>query len=294
MTYDLKPLRTRLDALRRNTTIELRVFEIDYLISFVLSGLMSVEPLQKHLVFKGGTALRKCYFGDYRFSEDLDFSTHPGAPTRDSLESAIGEACKHAERLLQEYAPFEVTHERAPEKDPHPSGQECFIIRGKFPWHNTRSTWTKLKLEIAVDEPVMLNSSTRKLIHNYEEPFDIAIPSYCLEEILAEKLRSLLQWATKLEEKGYAKPRARDYYDLHNILNHYEGQLNLKEFRSLLIHKCEIRKVSFDGVDSFFQDKVLKEAKQNWETSLNHLVSNLPDFDQVVTELKPKIDKLIK
>jgi hypothetical protein len=25
-------------------------------------------------VFKGGTALKRCYFGDYRFSEDLDFS----------------------------------------------------------------------------------------------------------------------------------------------------------------------------------------------------------------------------
>lgn len=35
MTDELKPLRTRLDAARKNTQIELRVFEIDYLISFV-------------------------------------------------------------------------------------------------------------------------------------------------------------------------------------------------------------------------------------------------------------------
>ncbi|WP_353616855.1 nucleotidyl transferase AbiEii/AbiGii toxin family protein [Cytophaga sp. FL35] len=29
-------------------------------------------------MFKGGTCLRKCYFPDYRFSEDLDFtSTNP-------------------------------------------------------------------------------------------------------------------------------------------------------------------------------------------------------------------------
>jgi len=27
------------------------------------------------MVLKGGTALRKSYFKDYRFSEDLDFST---------------------------------------------------------------------------------------------------------------------------------------------------------------------------------------------------------------------------
>lgn len=33
-----------------------------------------VDSLRETLVFKGGTALRKCDFGDYRFSEDLDFS----------------------------------------------------------------------------------------------------------------------------------------------------------------------------------------------------------------------------
>ena len=30
--------------------------------------------MRERLVFKGGTALKRCYFGDYRFSEDLDFS----------------------------------------------------------------------------------------------------------------------------------------------------------------------------------------------------------------------------
>jgi len=29
---------------------------------------------QKEWIFKGGTCLRKCYFKDYRFSEDLDFT----------------------------------------------------------------------------------------------------------------------------------------------------------------------------------------------------------------------------
>ena len=26
------------------------------------------------MAFKGGTALKRCYFGEYRFSEDLDFT----------------------------------------------------------------------------------------------------------------------------------------------------------------------------------------------------------------------------
>ena len=134
MSDQLRPLRTRLDAARKNSMIELRVFEIDYLISFVLVGLMSVDVLKRTLVFKGGTALRKCYFGDYRFSEDLDFSTYEGVPTKADMEDAIKQSCAHAEELLHQYAPFEIKHERYQEKQPHPFGQECFIIRAKFPW----------------------------------------------------------------------------------------------------------------------------------------------------------------
>jgi predicted nucleotidyltransferase component of viral defense system len=41
--------------------------------SLVFSGSVGT-PLRKLLAFKGGTALKRCYFGGYRFSEDLDFS----------------------------------------------------------------------------------------------------------------------------------------------------------------------------------------------------------------------------
>ncbi|MBK9568420.1 MAG: nucleotidyl transferase AbiEii/AbiGii toxin family protein [Saprospiraceae bacterium] len=46
----------------------------DWVLGHVLYGLFSHEVLGKQLIFKGGTCLRKCYFEDYRFSEDLDFT----------------------------------------------------------------------------------------------------------------------------------------------------------------------------------------------------------------------------
>jgi len=49
------------------------VLERDYCLAWFLVGLART-PLSKLLVFKGGTALNRCYFGGYRFSEDLDFS----------------------------------------------------------------------------------------------------------------------------------------------------------------------------------------------------------------------------
>ncbi len=49
------------------------VLDRDYCLSWLLVGL-SQSPLRERLLFKGGTALKKCYFPDYRFSEDLDFT----------------------------------------------------------------------------------------------------------------------------------------------------------------------------------------------------------------------------
>ena len=47
--------------------------ERDYVLAWLLSGLAG-HPLRELLAFKGGTALRRCWFADYRFSEDLDFT----------------------------------------------------------------------------------------------------------------------------------------------------------------------------------------------------------------------------
>ena len=48
--------------------------EKDYVIGWILKGISGNEYLKDRLLFKGGTALRKIYFHDYRLSEDLDFT----------------------------------------------------------------------------------------------------------------------------------------------------------------------------------------------------------------------------
>jgi len=49
------------------------VLERDYCLAWLLAGIAESE-IKGILGFKGGTALKRCYFGDYRFSEDLDFT----------------------------------------------------------------------------------------------------------------------------------------------------------------------------------------------------------------------------
>jgi hypothetical protein len=48
--------------------------ERDYCLAWLLCAMTQHPVLSEALAFKGGTALRRIHFGDYRFSEDLDFT----------------------------------------------------------------------------------------------------------------------------------------------------------------------------------------------------------------------------
>lgn len=50
------------------------LLEKDVVLHSLLCELQKNDYFKNNLVFKGGTCLAKCYYGYYRFSEDLDFS----------------------------------------------------------------------------------------------------------------------------------------------------------------------------------------------------------------------------
>jgi predicted nucleotidyltransferase component of viral defense system len=55
------------------------VLERDYCLAWFLNALAESD-LRPVFAFKGGTALKRCYFPDYRFSEDLDFTLREALP----------------------------------------------------------------------------------------------------------------------------------------------------------------------------------------------------------------------
>lgn len=189
--------------------------------------------------------------------------------------------------LVQEYSPLELKVERYIEKEPHPGGQEAFIIRGKFPWH--REFLVKAMIEITVDEPVKIKATAKKIIHGYGENIDQEVFVYSLEEIVAEKLRALLQHLQKLEKRGWSRSRARDYYDPWKILKSYPHQLNKETLPNLFLEKCKVRKVNFDGPGKFFDKTLIDYVAQTWEQWLGPLVPDLPPFNLIIDDLKQKL-----
>ncbi len=90
--------------------------------------------LSENLVFKDGTALKECYFGDYRFSEDLDFIEQSDPGSGLDMERHTAQVCEVATRFVEEYANLEINCERYTEREPHSGGQEAFDIYATYPW----------------------------------------------------------------------------------------------------------------------------------------------------------------
>jgi predicted nucleotidyltransferase component of viral defense system len=237
----MKPLRGRLQVIRERVGVPWEILERDYILSWLLVGINHVKSLRETLVFKGGTALKKCFFGDYRFSEDLDFSGIGNVPIAEEMERAIRGVCNRTASLLDEYADVEIVCERYKECEQHPGGQEAFIIRVRLPWQRTPQT--RIMIEIAVDEKVLKPVKKRSIIHEYGEPLETQVQVYALEEIIAEKLRAILQHIEKLQERGWSRSRARDYYDLWRFFGTYQNNLELSDFSSFLLAKCNVRNI---------------------------------------------------
>lgn len=287
----MKTLRRRLQDAAKLSRVNQIVIERDYAQSYVLLGVGENEALGETLIFKGGTALKKIHFGSYRFSEDLDFSAIDG-PHGDDLEDAIRKAIARAEQAAREFAPLAFTVERYEERDPHPGGQEAFIVRAQFPWQ--RQPMVPVKIEVTHDEPVLLSSGRKPVHHGYEETIDANVRSYCLEEISAEKLRSTQQTLAKLTARGWTRPRARDYYDLWHLVREPEARLSWERVSAVLPEKCRVREVHLASVEQVFEARLIDEVRATWERTLGPFVPQLPDIDTVLAELRERLSVLLR
>ena len=287
----MRPLRTRLQEARRRLGIPWEVLERDYVLSWILTGISQTPVLRDTLAFKGGTALRKCYFKDYRFSEDLDFTGIGEVPGGKDLENMVRQACVAAEDSVDAYAPVAISCERYTEREPHPGGQEAFTIRARLPWQNRPQT--RVLIEVTMDERVLWPTKRLKIIHDYGEPLDAGIHVYALEEVVAEKLRAILQQIDTLERRGWSRSRGRDYYDLWRVLDAYHDRMDPTDFGPLLRKKCAARGVSFAGPSDFFEYRMLSEVRETWEPWLGPLVPGLPSFETILSQLRPQVEHLI-
>jgi predicted nucleotidyltransferase component of viral defense system len=272
-------------SVTQKTKVQQYIVEKDYAISYLLGAIGQMHILGESLVLKGGTALKKLYFADYRFSEDLDYSTLAMGPIK-QIDSLMETAVHSMGEMLNERGPFQVELEPLQLKQPHPGNQKAYLVRVQFPAQ--RQLLCRLKVEITVDEPIFTPVEIRPVLHGFAEDMDVRIPVYSLAEITAEKLRALLQSKARLQERGWGASRVcRDYYDLWNLLQ-IRG-LKSPELIPLLNKKCVVRDVAYTSPNNFFSEDLLAVASNEWTQQLLPFVPDAPP----AAELLPQVQSLI-
>jgi len=238
------------------------VIDKDWILGHFLNAMFSFPDISDNFVFKGGTSLRKNYFKDYRFSEDLDFTLLDKTFVID--EVFFKGIIKLAEKNSK--AKFYLKSIKPQIYKDIPQGYEVTILFwGACHKRNQRilpvNRWqTKIKLDISFSEHVILKPEQKPIFHNYSDVDKISclVPVYPLNEIIAEKLRSLMQ-----------RNRPRDIYDLY-FLKFIIGMHDYDKILDLLLEKSKNKNIDCCNYIDFINRTKYNSNKRAWESSLNH------------------------
>ena len=275
---DHRPFGARVATAVRATGAPHEVVLRDYALSYVLAAMYSDSELGEVLAFKGGTALRKCFFAGYRFSEDLDFTMRERWD-EGRIEAALYGVTERAVRLTAPYGRFRFSVERREHRGRHAFGQLDYRVTVDYPTGAT----LPIKVEIIRDEPIVTPTTRLHLIHLFDgEALPAEVQCYSLEEIAVEKLRAFLQARESLERRDWLN-RARDLYDLGYLWRQDAVRLEWGALRRPLEVKARARGVEFSGAADFRDERVLDAYRRQWEPRLRGFVPELPTFEEALT-----------
>ena len=225
---------------------------------------LSRSPLRNILAFKGGTALKRCYIGDYRFSEDLDFTLAKAT----SLETILAEL-KNISADVEQASGVIIRYSRADRKSHQNSYTFYLAYEGPLPGTAVK----EVKVDITIDERLVLPLKERPVLKENEEyadlPDDAIILVYSLEEILVEKVVALVD---------RTRNEPRDLYDVWYLTE--RENMDLSMLISEITGKLEFRGKGLKGVGEEFGRKEAR-LKKLWQTRLSNQMADLPHFEEV-------------
>lgn len=202
----------------RSSRMSLEVAERDVVLTYVLR-ILSESVLPK-LAFKGGTCLKKVYFGNTgRFSMDLDFT---------SSGMVLGELKERLRQLLDKKTVFDIEFnvvEDHVRTGPGVGGESYIaVVKYAHSWNEG----AEFEIEVSYREepvlPVQEHLLFDEMYFRYFEFPRFGVRCLRKDELLAEKLRAALQ-----------RIRSRDLYDLYLFASR---PFNKDLVRKLVVVKC--------------------------------------------------------
>ncbi len=228
--------------------------EKDYWVTYALVTIFNNE-IGKDTVFKGGTALSKCYNMIERFSEDIDLVVLRREEETDSkLKSKLKAISTILKTVLPEVAIEGITHKMGMNRKTAHSynkefkgdyGQVRDVIILESTWLGYYEPYTTKSIVSFVGQMMIDNKQSDIAKENGLLPFDLL----ALEPIrtICEKIMSLVRFSYSENPLDDLKKKIRHIYDLHQLLRQKEflDFIHSTAFDDMLL------KVANDDVISF-------------------------------------------
>ncbi len=121
-------------------------------------------------------------------------------------------------------------------------------------------------MDVTRAEKIFLPVNEKQIIHPYsdQESFtDVTLPFYCLEEVVAEKIRAIGG------QRRFAI--SRDLYDIYNLVLF---GINTNLVKQILPEKFAIKGLDLNGIDIKMIEQRWSAFERDWDRRLNYLVIN--------------------
>lgn len=306
----------------RFTAQEMRIpdlyIEKDYWVTFALKQIFS-EETKEYCVFKGGTALSKCYGIVERFSEDIDLVImKTGEESANQLKNRLKKVSQILEKHLPEVAVTNITQKMGMNrKTAHTYskefqgnyGQIRDVIIVEASWLGYYEPYEQKKVHTFISE-MMLRSGQENLIEEYglqEFPVNVLKP----DRTLCEKIMSLVRFSYSEDYIADLKSKIRHTYDLHQMLQQrevldffesedFEKMLNKVGQDDVASYKNDNEWLKFHPKDSRFfarLDEIWAQLEPTYKTDFRNLVyGDLPEPEKVkmsLEQLKHRIEQIV-
>ncbi len=211
------------------TAEELRIPEIfiekDYWVSYALHAIFH-DPIGKETIFKGGTALSKCFGLIDRFSEDIDLVVkHHRGETDNQLKRKIKKIGQVVSAMLPEVEVSGLTRKLGMNRKTAHSYPQLFqgdfgqvrnVLVLEATWFGYYEPFTITYLSSFLSE-MMRGQGQQLLLDEYGlQPFQINVLQPT--RTLCEKIMSLVRFSYSDNPTRDLKMKIRHIYDLHKML----------------------------------------------------------------------------
>lgn len=282
--------------------------EKDYWVTFALKIIFSSEAAE-YTIFKGGTALSKCYGIIERFSEDIDLVV---VKSPQDSGNQLKNKTKKISKILESYFPEiavegitqkmgmnrKTAHSYAKEfSGEYGQVRDTIIVEASWLGYFEPNEEKEIKTLIA---EMMEKTDQTQLISEYGlEPFKVSV--LMPTRTLCEKIMSIVRFSYSDDAISDLKSKVRHIYDIHQLLKLPEilDFFNSKKFDEMILKVAQDDIVSYKSNNEWlknhpknaliFADRinVWKELEPVYNTDFGKLVyGELPDAKEMLGALE--------